>query len=85
MFEIVATRTAQALYALVMTSGVLALAGLCLAKLPLLGAVIAFCVGLPLLALVAAPLAAGGSMLLGLLAGLLAIAGSTARRVRRGG
>ncbi|MDT4865009.1 hypothetical protein FQZ97_997890 [compost metagenome] len=85
MFENVATRTARIFYALVMTGGVVALAWLCLANFPLLGAVVAFCVGLPLLALVAAPLAAGGSLLVGLLAGLLAIAGSAAQRVRHGG
>jgi hypothetical protein len=85
MFEIVATRTARTLYALVMTGGVVALAWLCLAQLPLLGAVVAFCVGLPLLALVAAPVAAGGALLVGVLAGLLAIVSSSARRVRHGG
>ncbi|MDH4869809.1 hypothetical protein [Pseudomonas sp. BN515] len=85
MFEIVATRTACSLYVLVITGGVVALAWLCLANLPLLGAVVAFCVGLPLLALVAAPLAAGGSLLVGLLAGLLAIAGSAVQRVRHDG
>lgn len=85
MFEKVATRTARTLYVLTMAVGILALAWLCLAKLPLLGAVLAFCVGLPLLALVAAPVAAGGALLVGVLAGLAAIAGSSARRLRHGG
>ena len=85
MFEKTVTRTARTLYVLTMAVGILALAWLCLAKLPLLGAVLAFCVGLPLLALVAGPLAAVASGLVGVLVGLLAIAGSSARRLRHGG
>lgn len=85
MFEIIATRTARTLYALVMTSGVLALAWLCLANFSFWVAVLAFCMGLPLLALVATPVAAGGALVLGILAGLVAIAASFARRVRAGG
>lgn len=84
MFEKVATQTARTLYVLVMAVGILALAWLCLAKLPLLGAVLAFCVGLPLLAMVAGPVAAVASGLAGVLAGLLAIAGSSVRRHRHG-
>lgn len=85
MFEKIATQTARTLYALTMAVGVLALAWLCLTNLPLLGAVLAFCVGLPLLAWVAAPVAAVGALLAGLLAGLAATAGSSARRLRHGG
>lgn len=85
MFENVATQTSRALYVLVITGCVVALAWLCLAKLPLLGAVLAFCLGLPLLMLVAAPLAAGGAFLVGLVAGLLATAGSAVQRARSGG
>lgn len=86
MFEKVATRTAKALYALAIGAGVLWLAWLCLAHLPLWAAVLAFCLGLPLLALAAAPLAAGGALLAGAVVGLAAlIAGSTAWRVRHGG
>ena len=40
MFENVATQTSRTLYALVITGCVVALAWLCLAKLPLLGAVL---------------------------------------------
>lgn len=85
MFEKVATQTARTLYVLVMAVGILALAWLCLTKLPLLGAVLAFCVGLPLLALVAAPVAAVASGLTGGLVGLVAMAGSSVRRPRHGG
>ena len=85
MFEKTVTRTARTVYVLTMAVGMLMLAWLCLTKLPLLGAVLAFCVGLPLLALVAGPLAAVASGLVGVLVGLLAIAGSSARRLRHGG
>lgn len=85
MFEIVASRTAQSLYALLMLGGVGVLAWLCLANLPLLGAVLAFCFGLPLVMLVAAPLAAGCAFLVGLLAGGVTIAASAARQARHGG
>lgn len=86
MFEKVALRTAQTLYALVIGLGVMALAWVCLANLPLWAAVLAFGIALPLLALVASPVAACGAMLVGTLAGLVAvIAGSSARRVRHGG
>ncbi|TBV10262.1 hypothetical protein DNK08_07225 [Stutzerimonas kirkiae] len=85
MFEKVASRTAKTLYALAMGLGVIALAWLCLAKLPLVGAIFAFCVGLPLLALVAGPIAAVASGLAGVAVGLLATAGATARRARSGG
>lgn len=85
MFEKVATRTARTLYVLSMAVGVLVLAWLCLANLPLWGAVLMFCLGLPLLALVAAPVAAGGALLAGVLAGVAVIAGSSARRLRHGG
>ncbi|AHZ80024.1 MULTISPECIES: hypothetical protein [Pseudomonas] len=82
MFEIIATRTARTLYALVMASGVLALAWLCLANLSFWVAIVAFCVGLPLLALVATPVAAGGALVLGIAAGLVAIVVSAARQLR---
>lgn len=86
MFEKVALRTAHALYALAIGLGVVALAWVCLANLPLWAALLAFCLGLPLLALAAAPVAAGGALLAGMLAGLLAlIAALSARRVRHGG
>lgn len=86
MFEKVASRTARTLYILAMGLGATALAWLCLAKLPLWAAVLAFCLGLPVLALAAAPLAAGGALLAGVVAGLaVLIAGSAARRIRHGG
>lgn len=86
MFENVTARTARTLYVLAMGLGVIALAWLCLANLPLWVAVLAFCLGLPLLALVAGPLAAAGALLAGVVAGLAAfIAGSAARRARHGG
>lgn len=86
MFENVATRTARTLYILALGLGVIALAWLCLVNLPLWVGVLAFCLGLPVLALIAGPLAAAGALLAGVVAGLVAlIAGSTARRVRHGG
>lgn len=85
MFEIIATRTARTLYALVMASGILVLAWLCLANFSFWVAVMAFCVGLPLLALVATPVAAGGALVLGVLAGLLAIVVSAVRQPRSDG
>ncbi|HBP6804011.1 TPA: hypothetical protein L6B28_21880 [Pseudomonas aeruginosa] len=85
MFENVASRTARILYSLIMGLGVLLFAWMCLANLPLWGAALAFCLGLPLLALVAAPVAAGGSLLLGLVAGLLASGAAALRRTRYGG
>jgi hypothetical protein len=84
MFEKVALRTAQTLYALVIGLGVIALAWVCLVNLPLWAAVLVFGIALPLLALVATPLAAGGALLGGLVAGLVAlIAGSVVRRRQR--
>jgi membrane protein implicated in regulation of membrane protease activity len=85
MFEIVATRTAHTLYALVIASGLLAFAWLCLANFSFWVAVLAFCMGLPLLALVATPLAAGGSLVLGILAGLVAKVFSAGRQPRSDG
>lgn len=86
MFEKVALRTAQALYALAIGLGVVALAWVCLANLPLWAALLVFCLGLPVLALAATPVAAGGALLGGLVAGLvMLIAGASARRVRHGG
>ncbi|HHR0444914.1 TPA: hypothetical protein ACSXXW_000913 [Pseudomonas aeruginosa] len=85
MFETVATRTARFAYVLAMGLGVALFAWACLANLPLWGAALAFCLGVPLLALVAAPVAAGGSLLLGVVAGLLASAAAALRRTRSGG
>ena len=86
MFEEAATRTAKTLYALAIGAGVIWLAWLCLVNLPLWAAVLVFCLSLPLLALIAAPIAAGGALLAGLIVGLAAlITGSSARRVRRDG
>lgn len=86
MFEKVALRTAQTLYALAIGLGVVALAWVCLVNLPLWAALLVFCLGLPLLALAATPIAAGGALLGGLVAGLvMLIAGASARRVRHGG
>lgn len=86
MFEKVALRTAQTLYALAIGLGVLALAWVCLVNLPFWAALLVFCLGLPLLALAATPIAAGGALLGGLVAGLvMLIAGASARRVRNGG
>lgn len=85
MFEKVALRTGKTLYALAIGSGVLWFAWVCLANLPLWAALLAFCLGLPVFALVATPIAAGGALVTGLVAGLLAaIAGSIARRPQRG-
>lgn len=85
MFEKVALRTGKTLYALAIGIGVLWLAWLCLANLPLWAALLTFCLALPVLALVATPVAAGGALLIGLATGLLAaIAGSIARRPQRG-
>ncbi|MBH8442580.1 hypothetical protein I8S28_32235, partial [Pseudomonas aeruginosa] len=50
MFENVASCTARILYSLIMGLGVLLFAWTCLANLPLWGAALAFCLGLPLLA-----------------------------------
>lgn len=83
MFEITALRTAQTLYVLAIGIGVIGLAWLCLANLPVWAAILLFCLGLPLLALVAAPIAAGGALLTGLVVGLIAmISSSSARRLR---
>ncbi|MFJ2713412.1 hypothetical protein ACIOZM_21400 [Pseudomonas sp. NPDC087346] len=83
MFEKTALRTAKTLYALAIGVGVIWLAWLCLASLPLWAAVLMFCLGLPLLALAAAPVAAGGALLAGVVTGLVVvISHSFARRVR---
>lgn len=86
MIEKAALRTAKTLYALAIGAGVIWLAWLCLAHLPLWAAVVVFCVALPLLASVAAPIAAGGAWLAGLAVGLIAvISRSLYRRVRSAG
>ena len=86
MIEKIALRTAHALYALAIGAGVIWLAWLCLMHLPWWAAVVAFCLGLPLLAMAAAPIAAGGALLAGLVAGLVTLVScSIARRVRAGG
>ena len=85
MFEKAALRTAKILYALAIGAGVIWLAWLCLVHLPVWAAVLVFCLALPLLALVAAPIAAGGAMLAGLVVGLVTVVSySIARRVRSG-
>lgn len=86
MFEKAALLTAKTLYALAIGVGVIWLAWLCLANLPLWAAVLMFCLGLPLLALVAAPVAAGGALLAGVVIGLVAlISGSFDRKARSDG
>lgn len=83
MFEKTALRTAKTLYALAIGVGVIWLAWLCLTNLPVWAAVLMFCLGLPLLALTAAPIAAGGALLAGLVIGLVAVISySSSRRVR---
>lgn len=81
MFEKTALRTAKTLYALAIGVGVIWLAWLCLTSLPVWAAVLMFCLGLPLLALVAAPIAAGGALLAGVMVGLVTISAAAARRV----
>lgn len=78
MFENVASRTSRILYSLIMGLGVLLFAWICLTNLPLWGAGL----GLPLLALVATPIAAGGSLLVGVTAGLVATGFAFLRRPR---
>jgi len=86
MFEKAALRTAKILYALAIGAGVIWLAWLCLVHLPVWAAVLVFCLALPLLALAAAPIAAGGALLAGLVVGLVTVVScSIARRVRAGG
>jgi hypothetical protein len=86
MIEKIALRTAKTLYALAVAVGVVWLAWLCLTSLPLWAAVLAFAVAMPLLALAAAPLAAGGALVAGLVVGLVAlVSGASARRLRHGG
>lgn len=85
MFEKTALRTAKILYALAIGAGVIWLAWLYLVHLPVWAAVLVFCLALPLLALVAAPVAAGGALLAGLAVGLVTlIRYGFARRVRSG-
>ncbi|KJZ61714.1 hypothetical protein [Pseudomonas fluorescens] len=85
MFEKAALRTAKLLYALAIGAGVIWLAWLCLVHLPVWAAVLVFCLALPLLALAAAPIAAGGALLAGLVVGLVTVVSySIARRVRSG-
>ena len=85
MFEKTALLTAKTLYALAIGVGVIWLTWLCLANLPVWAAALMFCLGLPLLALVAAPIAAGGALLTGVVVGLVAlISGSFARKFRSG-
>lgn len=86
MFEKAALLTAKTLYALAIGVGVIWLAWLCLVNLPLWAAVLMFCLGLPLLALAAAPIAAGGALLVGVVVGVASlISGSFARKIRPGG
>ena len=86
MFEKAALLTAKTLYALAIGVGVIWLAWLCLANLPLWAAVVMFCLGLPVLARAAAPVAAGGALLAGVTVGLVAlISGSFARKARSDG
>lgn len=83
MFEKAALRTAKLLYALAIGAGVVWLAWLCLVHLPLWAAIVVFCLALPLLALAAAPVAAGGALLAGLAVGLVTLFSyGLARRVR---
>lgn len=83
MFEKAALRTAKLLYALAISAGVIWLAWLCLVHLPVWAAVLVFCLTLPLLALAAAPVAASGALLAGLVVGLITVVSHCcARRVR---
>lgn len=85
MFEKAALLTAKTLYALAIGVGVIWLAWLCLVNLPLWAAAVMFCLGLPLLALAATPIAAGGALLAGVVVGVaFLISGSFARKVRSG-
>lgn len=85
MFEKVAVLTTKTLYALAIGVGVISLAWFCLANFPLWAAVLMFCLGLPVLALMATPIAAGGALLGGLVVGLVAaIAGLVSRQPERG-
>lgn len=85
MFEKAARRTAHTVYALAIGAGVLWLAWLCMTQLSWWAAVLAFCFGLPLLALAVAPLAAGSALLAGLLMGAVAVISHwLCRRVRAG-
>ena len=85
MFEKVALRTANTLYALAIGAGVIWLAWLCLAHLPLLAAVVVFCIALPLLAMLLGPLAAAGALVGGAVAGLVAMCGRAVRPARSDG
>lgn len=86
MFEKAALLTAKTLYALAIGVGVIWFAWLCLVNLPVWAAVLMFCLGLPLLALAAAPIAAGGALLAGVVVGLVTlVSGSFARKVRSDG
>lgn len=85
MFEKAAVITAKTLYALAIVAGVIWLAWLCLMNLPFWLAVLMFCLGLPLLALAATPIAAGGALLGGLAVGMVMLIASSARRLQRGG
>jgi len=83
MFEKTASITAKTLYALAIGVGVIWLAWLCLMNLPVWAAVLMFCLGLPLLALAAAPIAAGGALVAGVVIGLaVLISSSFVQRVR---
>lgn len=83
MFEKAALRTAKTLYALSIGAGVIGLAWLCLVHLPAWAAVLVFCLTLPLLALAAAPIAAGGALVAGLVVGVVTVVSHClARRVR---
>ena len=86
MFEKAALLTAKTLYALAIGVGVIWFAWLCLVNLPLWAAVLMFCLGMPLLALAAAPVAASGALLAGVVVGLVTLVScSFARKARSGG
>ena len=73
MFEKAARRTANTFYALAIGTGGVWLAWLCLTHLSWWAAVVMFCLGLPLLALAAAPAAAGGALVAGVVVGLMTV------------
>ena len=86
MFEKAATRTAKTIYALAIGVGVIWLAWLCLTHFSAWMAVLMFCLGLPLLGLIAAPIAAGGALLAGIAVGLaVTVSAAFVRRVRSAG
>ncbi|PTU70303.1 hypothetical protein [Chromobacterium haemolyticum] len=78
MFEKTALIAAKVLYGLIVCCGIAFLAWLCFAHLPFWGAVFALPIALVLMALAGAPLAAGASLLGGVLIAVLVVIGRKA-------